>query len=66
LPIAVSAICAALIAQMAWKDPRYLLPFGLVVVMAVLPALLARRRMSALGNAAARLDAGRCPDTGRL
>jgi hypothetical protein len=48
LPIAVSALCAVMIAQMAWKDPRYLLPFALVVVMAVLPAYLARRRMRRL------------------
>jgi len=44
----VTALCAVLIAQMAWKDPRYLLPLALVIAMAVLPALLARRRMRRL------------------
>jgi hypothetical protein len=48
LPLAVTSLCAVMIAQMAWKDPRYLLPLALVIAMAVLPAFLARRRMRRL------------------
>jgi hypothetical protein len=48
LPIIVSGVCAVIISQMAWKDPRYLLPLGLILVMTVMPALLARWRMRRL------------------
>jgi hypothetical protein len=34
--------------QMAWHDPRYLLPFGLIVALVVVPPLRARRRMRRL------------------
>jgi hypothetical protein len=48
LPIAISAICAFSIAQMARQDPRYLIPAGLILAMVGLPPLLARRRMRQL------------------
>ncbi len=48
LPIVVSGLCAVLVAQMAWKDPRYLLPLALIIVMTLAPVLLARWRMKRL------------------
>lgn len=48
LPVAVSALCAVLVAQMAWKDPRYLLPFAMIVAMTLAPVLLSRWRMRRL------------------
>lgn len=48
LPIVVSGVCAVLVAQMAWKDPRYLLPLALILAMTLMPALLARWRMRRL------------------
>ncbi|MGO8994335.1 MAG: hypothetical protein ACLQVI_13495 [Polyangiaceae bacterium] len=48
LPLLISTLCALLALQMAWRDPRYLLPFALIVVLAALPPLLARRRMRSL------------------
>jgi hypothetical protein len=44
----VSAVCAVLVAQMAWRDPRYLLPAVVIVGVTTLPAILARRRMRRL------------------
>jgi hypothetical protein len=44
----VSAACAVMVGQMAWHDPRYLLPFTAIAVMTMLPGLLARRRMKLL------------------
>jgi hypothetical protein len=44
LPLVVSFVCAALIAQMAWKDPRYLVPCAAILAVSVLPRLLARWR----------------------
>ena len=48
LPLIISAVCAITIAQMAWHDPRYLLPAALVAAMIVIPPALARRRMRQL------------------
>lgn len=47
-PTIVSAICAVLIAELAWKDPRYLVPLLVMLVVTSLPAFLARRRMRQL------------------
>jgi len=44
LPLVVSFVCAALIAQMAWEDPRYLVPCAAILAVSVLPRLLARWR----------------------
>lgn len=44
----VSGVCAVLISQMAWKEPRYLLPLALILLMTVMPAFLARWRMRRL------------------
>ena len=48
LPIMISGLCALLALQMAWHDPRYLLPFLLIVALVLVPPLLARRRMRTL------------------
>jgi hypothetical protein len=48
LSIVISALCAMVAARMAWQDPRYLLPFFLIAVLSMAPALLARRRMRRL------------------
>ena len=48
LPVFISAICAAIAARMAWREPRYLMPFLLIAAVTVLPAWLARRRMRRL------------------
>ena len=48
LPLVISALCAVLAAQMAWRDPRYLLPFFLIAVMTMLPPVLRRWRMRKL------------------
>src|SRR5215472_9089594 len=48
LPILISGLCAVLAAQMAWHDPRYLLPFFLIAAVMLLPALLSRYRMRRL------------------
>jgi len=48
VPTIISAICALLIAELAWKDPRYLLPLFAMIVLTSLPAYLARRRMRRL------------------
>ena len=42
LPVLISAFCAVIAARMAWREPRYLLPFVLIPGMTVVPALLAR------------------------
>jgi hypothetical protein len=44
----VSAVCAVMVGQMAWHDPRYLLPFAAITVMTLLPGIRARRRMKEL------------------
>jgi hypothetical protein len=44
----ISGLCALLALQMAWRDPRYFLPFALIVALVVVPPLLARRRMRRL------------------
>ena len=46
--MAISALCALLAANMAWRDPRYLAPFLAIVVLTSLPPYLARRRMRRL------------------
>ena len=43
-----SAVCAGLLARMAWDKPRLALPILLVLVLSLLPAVLARRRMMRL------------------
>jgi hypothetical protein len=48
LPLIASAVCAILIAQMAWKDPRYLVPFFAITIVMLMPGLLARWRMRRL------------------
>ncbi len=45
VPMIISAVCALLMAELAWKDPRYLAPFVALVGVMSLPAYLARRRM---------------------
>ena len=44
----ISALCALLAAEMAWHDPRYLLPLLALAAVTMLPQLLARRRMRRL------------------
>jgi hypothetical protein len=48
LPLLISGICALMALQMALHDPRYLLPFFLIVALVVTPPFLARRRMREL------------------
>jgi hypothetical protein len=48
LPVFISVLCALLTLQMAWKDPRYLLPFSLLTAIILIPPALARRRMRRL------------------
>jgi hypothetical protein len=45
LPLLIGVVCALLVAQMAWHDPRYLAPLLAIVGLTMLPAYLARRRM---------------------
>jgi hypothetical protein len=47
-PFLLSALCAALALHMAMRDPRYFLPFALIVLLAVGPMVLARWRMRKL------------------
>ena len=44
----VSVLCAALAANMAMKDPRYIVPFALIALLTLVPPWLARRRMKRL------------------
>ena len=48
LPTIISSLCAFAILEMARRDPRYLLPGGLIVAMIIVPPYLARRRMRRL------------------
>ena len=48
LPLLISTLCALLALQMAWRDPRYFLPFFLIVGLSAVPPFLARRRMRSL------------------
>ena len=48
LPVMISGLCALLALQMAWHDPRYLVPFLMIVGLVVVPPVLARRRMRKL------------------
>ena len=48
LPILVVGLCAVLTANMAIRDPRYVVPFLLIVALTFVPAITARRRMRAL------------------
>jgi len=41
-------VCAALLARLAWDNPRYILPLALVTALIALPPALARRRMRKL------------------
>jgi hypothetical protein len=45
LPLIISVVCGALLARMAFRDGRVLLPMAVVMAAAVVPMLLARRRM---------------------
>ena len=47
-PVVVSAVCAALLARLAWESPRLLVPLSFVILVMTLPAALARRRMRKL------------------
>lgn len=47
-PLVVSALCAVLLARLAWESPRLLVPLSFVVLVMTLPAALARRRMQRL------------------
>jgi hypothetical protein len=48
LPLVVSALCAMLAAHMAWRDPRYLVPFFLIAALTFMPAVISRWRMRRL------------------
>jgi len=48
LPVVISGLCALGIAEMAWTDPRYLIPCALILAMLFVPSFLARRRMRRL------------------
>jgi hypothetical protein len=48
LPIVVVGLCALLTANMAARDPRYLVPFALIVALTFVPAFMARWRMRKL------------------
>jgi hypothetical protein len=48
LPTAITAICALLVAELAWTDARFLVPFLALLVVMTLPGYLARRRMRKL------------------
>jgi hypothetical protein len=48
LPLVISALCAVIVGQMAWHDPRYLFPLAAMIGVSALPAVLARRRMKRL------------------
>ncbi len=48
VPTIISAVCALLVAELAWKDPRYLVPLLGMLVVTSLPAYMARRRMRRL------------------
>jgi hypothetical protein len=41
----ITALCALMIARLAWQDPKYLIPLCALPVVINLPAYLARRRM---------------------
>jgi hypothetical protein len=47
-PMVVSALCAVLLARLAWESPRLVLPFTIVLALVSVPAILARRRMRRL------------------
>jgi hypothetical protein len=48
MPLLASGACAVLAAQMAWHDPRYLVPFFLIAGVMLVPAFVARWRMRRL------------------
>ena len=48
VPMLVSALGAAMLAQLAWRDPRLLLPLAIASVLFFVPARLARARMRKL------------------
>jgi hypothetical protein len=47
-PLLACTLCALMSLQMAMHDRRYLLPFFLILALAAIPPLLARRRMRSL------------------
>lgn len=48
LPLFVSALCVAIAARMAWGEPRFVAPFIVILLLAMIPPFLARRRMRRL------------------
>jgi hypothetical protein len=48
LPTLITGLSALMVAHLAWRDPRYLIPFFALLVLMALPAYLARRRMRKL------------------
>jgi hypothetical protein len=48
IPLFVSVLCALLALEMAWHDPRYLVPFFLISGLSLVPPMLARRRLRSL------------------
>jgi hypothetical protein len=44
----ITALCALMVARLAWQDPKYLIPLSALLVVINLPAYLARRRMQEL------------------
>jgi hypothetical protein len=45
LPLLVSSLSLLLALQMAWRDPRYLVPFFFLLAVVLVPPYLARRKM---------------------
>ena len=45
IPLFVSSLCVVLLLRMSTNDPRYLVPTGVVVLVTLAPAFLARRRI---------------------
>jgi hypothetical protein len=48
MPTLISAVCALMVAHLAWSEPVYLVPFFILVLVMGLPPYLARRRMRKL------------------
>jgi hypothetical protein len=48
LPTIISAVCALMVAHLALRDPKFLIPFFAMLIVMALPAFLARRRMKRL------------------
>jgi hypothetical protein len=48
LPMLITGLSALMVAHLAWKDPRYLVPFFALLLVTAMPPYLARRRMKRL------------------